>query len=89
MVEYKIMDIKDKKIEHFDYDELKNFKAECELTVTITLHEYRQLLQAEAKAEARESNSARWKAEAKIDELKKEIASLKAEIESLRATEDK
>ena len=88
MVEDKIMDIKDKKIENYDYDESRNFKAEGELLVTITLYEYRQLLQAEAKAEAREY-SARWKAGIKIDELKKEIASLKAEIESLRATEDK
>lgn len=56
-----------------------------EITVTITLAEYRQLLTAHAKAETSEANSKRFAAEREVDSLKKELAAAQKQIAEFRA----
>ena len=73
----------DMKFDKYNYDEEKNFSAKGELLVTITLHEYRDLLQKEAKAEASNERSAKYKLETEIKELKREVEHLNAVIATL------
>lgn len=58
--------------------EEKNFTIPQELTVTITLSEYRRLVQEVATKDHDISGarSARWEAEGKVKELKEEISEL-------------
>lgn len=74
----------DMKFDKYNYEEEKNFAANGELTVTITLHEYRNLLQREAKSEADEMRSKNWKLDSECKDLKKEVEHLKAVIETLQ-----
>lgn len=68
---------------------VKNFVAEGELTVTITLEEYRELISfnATAKDEITKANEARWEKNSECDALKKEIESLKQRIVDLTTLE--
>ena len=63
-----------------------NFVANQELTVTITLHEYRKLIQKDAKADEQidKARSSMWKAERELDEIKKENEKLKTKIYDLQ-----
>lgn len=54
-----------------------DFVGSNELTVTITLHEYRQLLQAEAKASRDEIQNKLWKEQDKVRELEKQLDAIK------------
>ena len=74
-----ISTILDKKIEHYDW-KAKDFVAEGELTITITLAEYRALVASEATKE-----HAITKANADKNERDAENARLKEEVNSLRA----
>lgn len=74
----------DMKFDKYGYEEEKNFASNGELTVTITLHEYRHLLQREAKSEADEMRSKYWKLDSECKDLKKEVEHLKAVIETLQ-----
>lgn len=58
--------------------EEKNFAIAQELTVTITLSEYRNLVKevATKDQDVSEARSARWEAEGKVKELKEEISEL-------------
>ena len=58
--------------------EEKNFAIAQELTVNITLSEYRKLVQEVATKDhdVSEARSARWKAEEEVKELKEEVAEL-------------
>lgn len=69
------------KIDRYDYDFEKNLKTTGELTVTITLHEYRQLVSDVATAKQRISD-------AEKDKWAKEnlIKSQQAEIDNLNLT---
>ena len=62
-----------------------NFVCPGELTVQITLSEYRDLVEyrATAKHKIDEANSARWEASQEVDQLKKENAELKEKIVQL------
>lgn len=73
----------DMKFDKYSYDEEKNISAKGELLVTITLHEYRDLLQKEAKIEASNERSAKYKLETEIKELKREVEHLNAVIAAL------
>lgn len=68
----------------------ENFAIEGELTVTITLSEYRELVSIKAtKDEAiREAEQNKWKREEENTRLSKENASLKAELYELKKKYD-
>lgn len=59
-----------------------NFVANQELTVTITLNEYRKLIESGAKAAQKidEANSDKYKRDAEIATLKAEIINLKERL---------
>ena len=56
-----------------------------EITVTITLAEYRQLLTGFAQKEVNEANSKRFAAEREIENLKKELTAANKQIDEFRA----
>ncbi len=60
-----------------------NYVIPNELTVTITLDEYRSLLTKEADARRREAELNRWEREQEITKLKAENESLKSTIWNL------
>ena len=63
-----------------------NFVANQELTITITLNEYRKLIQEVAKKEAdiEEAKRGKWKAQNDKSDLEKEIEILKDKIYQLQ-----
>lgn len=65
-----------------------DFVVEHELTVTITLSEYRELVSTKATTESKvnEACSARWKVERERDDLKNELAQVRSD---LAATHDR
>ena len=56
-----------------------------EITVTITLAEYRQLLTGFAQKEVNEANSKRFVAEREIENLKKDLAAAQKQMNEFRA----
>lgn len=62
-----------------------DFVINGEITVTITLSEYRQLLTAQAKAEASEANSKVYSMKNELEALKKELAAANKQIAEFRA----
>lgn len=76
--------LQDKKM---DYSfESKNFAIDGELTVTITLSEYRELVASKATKEAAISKAEddKWKRNDENNRLKEENAKLKAELYELK-----
>lgn len=67
-----------------------NFVARQELTVNITLNEYRKLLKENARADKRieDEASAKWDAVRKAEDLEKEIEELRKKIYFLQNPED-
>lgn len=63
-----------------------NFVANQELTVTITLNEYRKLIEKNATSEAKidDANSEKYKAKSELDKAEKENAKLKEMIFDLQ-----
>lgn len=76
----------EKNIKTFGDVALGDFVAEDEITVTITLHEYRELVCKEATAQERiaRANEDRFKRESENDSLRKENAELKQELYELK-----
>ena len=66
-----------------------NFVANQELTITITLNEYRKLIQEVARKEAdiEEAKREKWKAQNVKSDLEKEIETLKDKIYQLQNPE--
>lgn len=62
-----------------------DFLVRGELTVTITLSEYRSLLNASSVAKVKEADQKRWDAERKRDELQKELENVKKQLADLKA----
>lgn len=58
------------------YDKRHNFAIAGELTVTITLSEYRELVQAKAKADQRKETESIWQLRADNQKLRDKIAEL-------------
>ena len=60
----------------------KNFVAPGELTVTITVEEYRELVSSDAtrKQQIDEANADKYERNQKIEKLTKEVEELKAEL---------
>lgn len=54
-----------------------DFVGTNEITVTITLHEYRELVKAKAESDRDEMQSKLWKEQDKTRELQKQIDALK------------
>ena len=73
--------ILDKKIEHYDW-KAKDFVAEGELTITITLAEYRALIASEAvkQHEIAKANADKYERDSENARLKEEVNSLRAKI---------
>lgn len=65
--------------------ELHDYVVNGELTVTITLAEYRALVSAQAKAERMEALSRAAEKTRENDKLKEELAAVKKQLEEFRA----
>jgi hypothetical protein len=76
----------EKRVEMFG-DSVDNYTIPHELTVEITLAEYRRLLQAEAKAEANAAKADKWDREQEIRRLTKEVDALRAALRAKKEAE--
>ena len=63
-------------IDAYQYNRQDNLTENGVLTVTITLHEYRELVSAKAKEEQRQYDSENWKLRQEVDRLKQQIVDL-------------
>ena len=77
--------ILDKKMDGYSFEK-KDFVASGEITVTITLGEYRKLIADNATAQQRidKANEDKYSRESENEALKKENAELKAELYELK-----
>ena len=81
----------DKKLDGYGVDaKLQNFIAPQEITVTITLAEYRELVTkvATRDADVKKAEDDRYERNKKIEALEKEVCELKAKIYSLQNPEE-
>lgn len=76
----------EQKLDNCRYTGLDDFTAPQELTVTITLNEYRDLIRRTAVSDAKisEANTKRYEIESENEKLKKEIVSLKDKVYELQ-----
>ena len=81
--------ILDKKLESYCYHN-KDFVAQGEITVEITLNEYRELIKDSVTASIRidEANKDKYNREAENESLKKQVEILKAENYELKKVLD-
>ena len=82
----------DKKLEGYvSSSDLHNFVAPQEITVTITISEYRELVKrvATAQTDIDKANADRWTREDENKKLKAEVADLKAKLYELQSKEEK
>ena len=73
--------VNDKKVDDYSFEK-KNFVVPSELTVTITLGEYRELVSkvAQAQHDIDKANTNRWEKEHRIEELEKLVTVLKDKL---------
>lgn len=78
--------ILDKKMEHYRWD-AKDYVAENEITITITLAEYRALVTSEAtkQYDIAKANEDKYKRDDENKRLKEEVDSLRARLYELQA----
>lgn len=78
-----------KKLDVYSFEN-NDFKAAGELTVTITLSEYRSLVAANAtrNADIEKANSDKYQRENENKRLKEEVSRLKSELYELKAVID-
>lgn len=76
----------EKKMDCYNNNNLDNFTAPQELTVTITLHEYRKLVEevATKKQDIDKANRDKYERDCENRKLKEKVAKLKKEIYRLR-----
>lgn len=82
----------DKKLNGYGVDsKLQNFVAPHEITVTITLSEYRELVSKAATRDADidKANADKWTRDDENKKLKAEVADLKAKLYELQNKEEK
>lgn len=79
----------DKKIDSYSYEE-ENFIAPHEITVTITLSEYRKLIKevATKQADIDKANSDRYARSLENEKLKQEISELQAELYKIQKSKN-
>ena len=79
--------ILDKKMEHYGWNG-KDYVAENELTITITLAEYRELVQSAAtkQYDIAKANEDKYKRDSENKMLKEEVECLRAKIYELQNT---
>lgn len=80
----------DKKLEGYSCDNnLKNFVAPQEITVTITIAEYRELVQkvATARADIDKAEADKYTRDSENRKLKEEVAELKAKLYEMQMSE--
>lgn len=79
-----------KKMDSYSNEDAIDFVGDSELTVEITLHEYRELIRGKAIADEkiRKATDDKYTREAKNAELERENASLKAEMYELKRRSD-
>lgn len=78
----------DKKLDGYGADsKLQNFVAPQEITVTITLSEYRELVSkvATRDADIDKANTEKWKRDDENKKLKAEVSELKAKLYELQS----
>ncbi len=77
----------EKKMDCYNNNNLDNFTAPQELTVTVTLHEYRKLVEevATKKQDIDKANQDKYERDNENKKLKEEVAKLKEEIYNLRS----
>ena len=77
--------ITEKKLEDWAHNSLNNFASPQELTVTITLNEYRELLSkyATTKSDIDKANADKWARDCENKKLREEVAELKAKLYEL------
>lgn len=75
----------DKKMEHYRWD-ARDYVAESEITITITLAEYRALVISEAtkQYEIAKANEDKYKRESENKMLKEEVDALRAKLYELQ-----
>jgi hypothetical protein len=78
--------ILDKKMEHYRWD-AKDYVAENEITITITLAEYRALVTSEAtkQYDIAKANEDKYKRDEENKRLKEEVDALRARLYELQA----
>lgn len=76
----------EKKLDGYYNSDIKDFVAPQEITVTITLKEYRDLVEKNATREEaiRKAESNKYERDQENSKLREEVASLKAEIYELK-----
>lgn len=81
--------IAEKKLDRYDDRSLNNFLAAEELSVTITLSEYRDLVKkvSISDSEIEKAKQSRWEAERKCKELEEEVSNLKVKLYELTKIE--
>lgn len=77
------------KLDSYYSDKYMDFCGDNEIMVTITLHEYRELLTSEAKAKYEEEHSKNWELKNENQKLKEENRVLKDAILSAEKTDIK
>lgn len=81
----------DRKMEGYRFED-KNFKAESEIMVTITLGEYRELIEKNARSsyDIDKANKDKYERDSENKRLKEEVETLRAKIYALQnpATEE-
>lgn len=79
----------DKKIDSYSYDE-KDFIAPHEITVTITLREYRKLIEevATKQADINKANSDSYTRNEENEKLKQEISELQSELYKIQKSKN-
>lgn len=79
----------DKKIGSYNYDE-KDFIAPHEITVTITLREYRRLIEevATKQVDIDKANSDRYTRNEENEKLKQEISELQSELYKIQKSKN-
>ncbi|OQA51465.1 MAG: hypothetical protein BWY47_00110 [Bacteroidetes bacterium ADurb.Bin302] len=77
----------EKKMDCYNNNNLDNFTAPQELTVTVTLHEYRNLVEevATKKQDIEKANRDKYERDCENRKLKEEVAKLKEKIYNLRS----
>lgn len=81
----------DKKLESCRYgDGMNNFVADHELTVEITLNEYRELIKSKATADERirRAEDGKWTRDKENEDLKKQVDYLKSVIVTIRGEDE-